>query len=202
MTVCVRVSVSMWPSVVSLSNFVLWLFVVRRGWFPSSYCRPHADSLILNRWEAFQHLKRNIFFPSWDLTLSTLCCVFAVTWAHRCAVWVLSVCRNRRRTMTSLCCCHHQITVTTPPPARWSLLLPHRRTWSVAAPGLLNSDGRNLTCPTHSVNTAQPLRTGDSIVYIKRNPTIGNGTSQNDNRVIQQDLYNLITAYLHQSVKK
>lgn len=61
-TVCVRVGVGVWPSVASLSNSVPWLFVARRGWFPSSYCRPHVDSLILNRWETFQHLRPHRFF--------------------------------------------------------------------------------------------------------------------------------------------
>lgn len=60
------------------SNSALWLSLTRRGWFPSSYCRPHSDALILNRSEMFSfffylHL---IFFPSiFDSWPSAGCCL-------------------------------------------------------------------------------------------------------------------------------
>lgn len=120
------------------SNSALWLSLTRRGWFPSSYCRPHSDALILNRSEIFSFffLFAVDFFPlifdSWP-SLGDV--VFAVTWARRYVAWVSAVCR-RRTTTGSLCCCRRLITATTLPPARSSPPHPHPhpKTWSAPNP--------------------------------------------------------------------
>lgn len=54
-------------------------------------------------------------------------------------------------------------------------------------------DGQVLTHPAHEPDAARPLRIGNSEVYSNPKPTTGNGTSQNDNGVLRQDLYHLIT---------
>lgn len=129
----VTVQMSVCANVIFL-DFV-WLFsLARRGWFPSSYCRPHSDALIFNRSERFSVICLRLIFPlMFDSWPSLGDDVSAVTWAHQCVAWVASVCR-RRTTTRSLCCCRRLITVTTLLPVR--SLPPHRhpKTRWVATP--------------------------------------------------------------------
>lgn len=64
---------------------------------------------------------------------------------------------------------------------------------------LQTSDGRILTHLAHYPDNVHPLRIGESEVRITLNPAIGNGTIQNDRRVIHKDLYDLITTYFWES---
>lgn len=57
------------------------------------------------------------------------------------------------------------------------------------------SDGRILNRPTHSPDTARPLRIGKSEVNVNPNPTVSDGTDQDKNCVSDQELYNLTTTY-------
>lgn len=56
-------------------------------------------------------------------------------------------------------------------------------------------DDHILTHRAHQPDTAHPLRTGEFGLYVNPNPTVGNGTNQNNKFVIHQDLYVLITTY-------
>lgn len=56
-------------------------------------------------------------------------------------------------------------------------------------------DDRILTHPAHRPDTARPLRIGEFGLYVNPNPTVGNGTNQNNKFVIHQDLRVFITTY-------